>query len=239
MHGLIFAAGLGTRLRPLTNDRPKALIEVQGVPMLDRVAAALVEAGCDRLVVNVHHFATRVVDHLATRDYGVPVEVSREDDGPYETGGGLWHARALLRGADRILVHNVDVWTDLPLARVVAAHAATHPLATVAVADRETSRYLRFDDDGLLGRADRSRDWHADAREARGHVYERAFNGIHVVDAALLDEISERGRFSILDPYLRLVAEGASIQPYFMDDWQWFDIGSHARLDALREALGD
>lgn len=237
MYGLIFAAGLGTRLRPLTNDRPKALVEVAGVPMIDRVAKALTAAGCTKLVVNTHHFADRMRSHLAACTYGVPVEISEEQPAPLETGGGLWHAREFLRDAGTILVHNVDVWTDLPLERLVAAHRSTGALGTLAVADRDTSRKLRFDGEGLLGRLDRTRGEHNDVRPAVGDVYERAFNGVHVVEERLLDAITERGTFSILAPYLRLVAGGEAFAPFFMDDWHWSDIGSHARLEALVQHL--
>ena len=236
MHGLIFAAGLGTRLRPLTNDRPKALVEVAGVPMLDRVAQSLVAAGCTRLVVNVHHFADRMHEHLEARDYGVPVHVSEEQPQPLETGGGLWHARGLLQGAGLLLIHNVDVWTDLPLEELVAAHRRGRALCTLAVADRDTTRKLRFDDTGLLGLVD-SKGRRSDVRPSHGEVFERGFNGVHVVEERVLERIAERGRFSIFAPYMRLCSEGEVFAPFSMDAWRWSDIGSPARLAALQDDL--
>ncbi len=113
---MIFAAGLGTRLRPLTDETPKALVEVGGDPLLEHVATRLVEAGVERLVVNVHPFADRIRRFVRERaDFGVEVAISEEPERPLETGGGLRHARTLLRGEGPILLHNVDVLTDLPM----------------------------------------------------------------------------------------------------------------------------
>ena len=152
---MVFSAGLGTRLRPLTDRLPKALVPVDGVPMLERVAARMVAAGCRRLVVNVCPFADEVEAFVRERrGFGVETVVVREAPAPLETGGGLSHARESFRGDGPILLHNVDVLTDLDLGALVAAHRESAATATLAVQERRTARRLLFDDDGLFGRVD-------------------------------------------------------------------------------------
>lgn len=233
---MIFAAGLGTRLGDLGRSTPKALIEVGGETMLERTARRLVAAGADRIVVNVHHQADRIARFVAGRDLGAEVILSPEPERPLETGGGLWHARGLFRDGP-ILLHNVDVITDADLAALVAAHVASGALATLAVNARATSRYLRFDSDGLFGREDRRHGLAIEGRPSRGAVRTLAFAGIHVCAFELLARITERGVFPIMDVYLRLAGAGARIEPWLLEA-TWLEIGSAERLEAARAALG-
>lgn len=228
---MVFAAGLGTRLGSLTDERPKALVEVGGLPLLERVARRLVEAGVERIVVNVHPFAERIRRFVRERgDFGVEVAISEEPDGPLETGGGLRRARARFRGDGPLLLHNVDVLTDLSLPLLCDAHEASGALATLAVMERETSRYLLFDERGLLGRIDRTREVEVRVREAEGEIRALAFSGIHVVQPELPGRVTEEGAVSILVPYLRLAAQGARILPFRMDGCRWLDVGKPASL---------
>jgi NDP-sugar pyrophosphorylase family protein len=235
---MVFAAGLGARLRPLTDRVPKALVPVAGVPMLERVARRLVEAGATRLVVNVCPFADEIEAFVRSRrGFGVETVVSREAPAPLETGGGLLAAAPLLSRTAPFLLHNVDVVTDLPLRDLLAAHLRDRPLATLAVMERETSRRLLFDDLGLLGRVDDARGLRALAREPRGRVEELGFAGVHVADPELASLLVERGAFSILDPYLRLVASGRRIAPFRVDGHLWIDVGRPADLERANAAL--
>jgi NDP-sugar pyrophosphorylase family protein len=236
VHALILAAGLGTRLRPLTDHTPKALLPVGGVPMIERVARTLIAAGVDRLVINTSHLAEMIERYVRERDgFGIDVRFSREDPGPLETGGALLAARAHLRGSTPFLIHNADVLTDLPLPAMLAAHAAAgDPLAVLAVSGRESSRRLLFDDVGLLGRSDEAKGLDLRVREARGAVRALAFSGIHAVSPRMLDLIEERGAFSILEPYLRLAAAGETILPFVADGYRWIDIGRPEQLRAAR-----
>lgn len=234
---MIFAAGLGTRLGELGRDTPKALVEIAGVTMLERTARALVAAGAERIVVNVHHHAGRIERFIATHDLGAEILVSREPDRPLETGGGLLHARDLLRRDGPILLHNVDVITDADLRTLVDAHRRGGALATLAVNERETTRYLLFDDAGLLGRVDHRRGLRAESRPPRGEVRTLAFAGIHVCSPELIDRIHERGVFPIVDVYLRLAAEGQTIAPWRLAGGLWLEVGSAERLEAARAAL--
>lgn len=244
MEAMILAAGLGTRLRPLTDGIPKALVPVAGVPMLERVARRLVAAGARRLIVNVHHHADRIVRFLETRDgFGVDVRVSREEERPLETGGGLRRAGPLFAAEAPFFLHNVDVVTDLDLEAMYAGHAAAGEggrgplLATLAVQKRETSRPLLVDERGVFGLANRRTGWRREAREPAGEVRELGFCGIHVVSPEIHGRITEEGAFPIWDPYLRLVAEGWRILPHDIGGALWLEVGTPERLERARELL--
>jgi NDP-sugar pyrophosphorylase family protein len=164
----------------------------------------------------------------------VEVAFSEEPGEALETGGGVLHAAALFRGDAPFFLHNADILSDLPLRRMYEAHRAAAPLATLAVMERATSRHLLFDDLGLLGRTDERKGVAIRAREAVGEVRRLAFAGVHVVSPEFLDGITERGTFSILDPYLRRVGEGAVILPFRIDGCHWTDIGKPEQLEEAR-----
>lgn len=232
MDAFILSAGLGTRLRPLTDRLPKALVPVAGVPMLERVARRLIEAGADRLVVNAHYLAEQVDEFLRAHDgFGVPFHVSHEPgDAPLDTGGGLLHAARFLRGDSPFFMHNCDVHSDIPLGDMYAAHLRDEPLATLAAAERESRSPLLFDDAGLTGIAYRGGSRRL-VREPEGRVRELGFCGIHVVSPALIERITERGTFSIVDVYLRLARAGERIVPFRADAYHWIDIGTFEGLE--------
>jgi NDP-sugar pyrophosphorylase family protein len=229
---MVFAAGLGTRLRPWTDSKPKALVEVAGVPMLERVARRLVAAGCERIVVNAHGFQGVIEDFVRAREgFGVETVVVREEPAPLETGGGLRNAAHAFRGDGPILLHNVDVLSDLDLTALVAAHRARRAFATLAVAERPSARRLLFDDAGLLGRVDDRAGTREVVRDPRGRVAELGFTGVHVVDPAFPGSIEERGVFSIVVPYLRAAARGEAVLPHRVDGATWVDVGRPADLE--------
>jgi NDP-sugar pyrophosphorylase family protein len=235
---MILAAGRGTRLAPLTEDTPKPLIEIGGRTLLDRVARRLVDAGADRLIVNVHGHAERIAAHLEALDLGVEIAISREIEAPLETGGGVLHAAPLFRRAGPFLLHNSDIITEIDLSALLAAHSDSGALATLAVHERPTSRFLLFDADGLMGWENAATGRSAHARAVRGEVRRLAFAGVHAIDPRFLDLVEERGVFSIMDPYLRLAAAGERILPLDVTGVLWLEIGSPERLDAARRALG-
>lgn len=237
MDAMILAAGEGTRLRPLTSDTPKALVEVAGVPMLERVARRLVAAGADRLIVNVHYLADQVEAFLEEHDgFGAEVRISREPGRRLETGGGLLHAREHFREDGPFYLHNADVVSEVDLEAMLRLHRESDALATLGVRDRSGSRALLFDEDGLLGRRDRV-GRQIRARAPAGPVRALGFTGIHVISPGIFDLLEEEGRFSIVEPYLRLVGEGRRIVPFDLGDALWMDIGTLERLDEARRAL--
>lgn len=238
MDAMILAAGLGTRLRPITDRTPKALVEVAGVPMLERVATRLIDVGADRLIINVHHHADQIRDFVEAHDgFGVEVRISTEAEDRLETGGGLLHAREHFREDAPFFLHNVDVICDADLGAMYADHDPDERLATLAVSDRQSSRVLRFDDDGLQARVDRGHGGVDAARPPRGHGREWPFAGIHVVSASIFGLLTERGAFSIVEPYLRLAGEGHAIMPYDITGALWLEIGDPERLERARRIL--
>lgn len=233
---MLLAAGLGTRLRPLTDDIPKALVPVAGVPMLERIALRLIDAGADRLVINLHHLGERIREYVERREgWGVEVVYSEEPEQPLETGGGLLNAARLLRRDAPFFLHNTDVLSDLPLREMYAAHTRSGPDATIAVMQRETSRWLLFDECGLLGRVDSRKDLRLESRPPSGPVQELAFAGVHVISPSVLDRLSGSGPFSILDPYLEIAGAGGRILPFRVDRHRWIDIGRPQQLAQAEE----
>ena len=229
MKAMVFAAGLGTRLRPLTDDRPKALVTIAGRTLLEITLARLRAFGVREVIVNVHHFADQVVAYLAAnKNFGMRIEVSREEV-LLDTGGGLKKAAwfFLESGADEpFLIHNVDVLSTIDLARMAQFHAQQNALATLAVAERPTARPLLFDAQGqLLGRGA--------ANEAGDTSIETlAFGGIHAVSPRIFAKLQEEGAFSIIDAYIRLAAKGETILGFRADGAYWRDLGRPGDLNA-------
>jgi NDP-sugar pyrophosphorylase family protein len=235
MDAMIFAAGLGTRLRPLTDRKPKALVELGGTPILERVARRLIEAGADRLIINTHHFAERIEEFVQQRHgFGVEVHLSHEPDEPLDTAGGLSRAAALFRRDQPFLLHNCDVMSDIDLSALHAAHLAGDAMATLAVLPPSAERYLLFDDRGLCGFSPRGGGDDVVSRDPVGTQQRRDFAGIHVVSPSLLDTLPEPRPYSIILHYLELSRQGCRIAAYEQPGARWIDIGSHEKLEAAR-----
>jgi len=230
MKAMILAAGLGTRLRPLTDDRPKALVEVAGRTLLEITLRRLHEFGVREVIVNVHHFADMVVEYLKKNDdFGMRIEISREQV-LLDTGGGLkkaaWFFRQDSTDPDEpFVLHNVDVLSTIDLDRMVKFHRQHQALATLAVQERETSRYLLFDErNQLCGR----RAGHNGAPEIvrpSKKTQALAFSGVHVISPRLLAKMDEDGAFSIITSYLRLAGGGENILAFRVDEYYWRDLG--------------
>jgi len=235
---MVLAAGFGRRLGPLTDQIPKALVEVGGVSQLERTLRALESAGADHVVVNVHHHAGQIEAALAGREGPARIRISREESRPLETGGGLKHARESFHGDRPIVVHNVDVITAIDLPNLVRRHRDAGALATLAVQERAASRYLLFDEGGLLGRLDVRSGEREERRPQRGPLRRLAFSGVHVVEPRVFDLMEETGAFSIVDVYLRLAGEGERIAGCDVGDADWFEIGTPERLAAARARFG-
>lgn len=243
MQAMILAAGLGTRLRPLTHDRPKALVEViDGVPMLGHVARRLIEAGATRLIINVHHFSDQIRRYLEAEDhFGVEVFLSEEPEQPLETGGGLLAARSYFRPGEDFLMHNADIYSDIDLRALYDSHVASGALATLAVRRPHTPRYLLFDETGALSGYGNSATGyeHVLRKPAEGEALERVdFCGIQAISPRIFEQITETGVFSIMTSYMRLARAGEFIRPYRVDDDHWIDIGSHESLEEARRIFG-
>jgi NDP-sugar pyrophosphorylase family protein len=223
---MVLAAGLGTRLRPLTDDRPKALVTVAGRTLLEITLARLRGFGVREVVVNAHHFADQIVEFLAVHDFGMHIEVSREET-LLDTGGGLKKAAWFFvrdGGDEAFPVHNVDVISGIDLAAMVRFHQEEGALATLAVAERAASRQLLFDEAGqLCGR--RKGDAAPEKCRPADEGLALAFAGIHVISPRIFGLMQEEGAFSIIDAYLRLAGEGEKILAFRADGAYWRDLG--------------
>lgn len=238
MEAMILAAGRGTRLRPITQRTPKALVEVAGVALLERVARQLVSAGVTRLIVNAHHHADQIIRFVEEKEgFGAEVRVSLERERLLDTGGGLWAAASLFRADAPFFLHNVDVVTELDLSGMYRAHLAGDALATLAVQERHTSRPLLVDEEGVYGLANRKTGWRREARPFRGRTREVGFAGVHVLSPEIFSLLTERGRFPIWDPYFRLVGEGRRIACYDVAGALWLEVGDPTRLARARQIM--
>lgn len=240
MKAMIFAAGLGTRLKPLTDSIPKALLPLAGKTLLQWQIECLQEAGITDIVVNIHHFGQQIIDYLREHDgFGCRVRISDEREALLETGGGLLKAAELLGEDDPVLVCNVDILSNINIPQLMAAHKADD-LATVVVSDRQTQRYLLFDESGVL------RGWTniatGECRPASLTVHpltRLAFSGMQIVSPAFFGSLrhtqTQKGqKFSLIDAYLSVVERQAGIIRAFVpQDYRMMDVG---KIDQLDEA---
>jgi len=244
MKAMILAAGLGTRLRPLTDDRPKALVELGGRTLLEITLARLRSFGIGEVIVNVHHFADMVVDYLRAHQYfGMRIEISREDT-LLDTGGGLKKAAWFFledpgSRNEPFVLHNVDVLSNIDLGRMLKSHNEQTALATLAVQDRKTSRYLLFDSELKLCGRRASQDGETELVRPASRFEALAFSGIHLISPRLLTMLSEDGVFSIITSYLRLAAQTESICAFRADEYRWRDLGRPENIAQAEQDLGN
>jgi NDP-sugar pyrophosphorylase family protein len=238
MKAMILAAGVGSRLRPLTDTVPKALIEVGGVPMIEHVIRRLASAGVNEVVINLFHLGDRIVEFLVSKgNFGLRIAFSRESE-LLDTGGGLRNAAWFFDDGRPFFLHNVDVLSDIDLTAMRQFHTETRALATLAVQPRPSSRQLLFDASGrLVGRETaQGLEW---ARGPATPVERLGFTGIHVIDPAIFPRMSETGIFPITRTYLRLAGEGDRIVAFRASGMYWQDVGSLEKLERARRRVGE
>jgi NDP-sugar pyrophosphorylase family protein len=242
MKAMVLAAGLGTRLRPLTNDRPKALVTVGGRTMLEIVLARLRQFGVTEAIVNTHHYGEMIREYLKSNsNFGMRIEVSNEDE-LLDTGGGLKRAAWFFLesgGAAAhapFILHNVDVISTIDLARMVQFHIEQGALATLAVQDRETKRYLLFDEKNMLCGRRAGHDGEPELAHPSPATQAFAFCGVHVLSARIFAKITEESAFSIVNAYLNLAAQEEKIAAFRADAYRWRDLG---RPEAVAQAAQD
>ena len=240
MKALIFAAGIGSRLKPWTDRHPKALVEVGGSPMLGSVINKLIDAGINDIIINVHHFADQIRAYVSQSHFKANITFSDETDLLLETGGGLRKVVDRLNG-EPVLVHNADIFTDFSIQEMISAHKSARVDVTLLTADRKTSRYFVFDKNEML------RGWtNVSTGQLRpdGFVIEpdytlRAFNGVHIIEPSgyeLLNDFRPAGvPFSIVDFYIACCDRLAVRSFNLPDGSAWFDIGKPETLEKARE----
>ena len=240
MNAMIFAAGLGTRLRPLTNDRPKAMVEVAGKPLLQHQIEKLKQAGFDHIVINIHHFGQQIIDFLSQNDnFGLDIRISDERDLLLDTGGGIRKALSLFDNDDPILIHNVDIISDIDVKSLYESHKG---IATLAINQRKTSRYLIFNQKMQM------QGWTniqtGEVKPSSLLDYESngllrfAFSGIHIVDKKIAKYLNKREEdvFPIMDFYISLCQQ-EQINGIDMTGHKWVDCGNPEHLDYAKDII--
>ena len=236
---MIFAAGLGTRLKPLTDHMPKALVPVAGKPMLEHVILKLIASGFDEIVINVHHFAEQIIDFLKEKNnFGIKIWISDETEELLDTGGGIKKVSSLLN--EPFLVHNADILSNVDLKALYDFHIASENDATLLVSPRKTVRYLLFDQTNRLC------GWiNKDTLQTKpeGFIYQQdkqqeyAFGGIHIISPSLFKYMEGwAGKFSIMDFYLQ-TCQKARLGGYAKEDLQLIDIGKPDTLAPAEEFI--
>lgn len=228
---MIFAAGLGTRLYPLTADKPKALVEYHGEPLLEHVLRKIIATGIQYIVVNVHHFPDLIIQYLKEHPHDAEIRISDERDYLRDTGGGLKFAEPLLADSEHILLHNVDILSDLDLSQLIASHKNHEALATLAVRQRETSRHFLFDEEMRLCGWRNSKTGEEIISQQSTSYQELAFSGIHVVRRELLDLIPSAEKQSITPIYVDL-ARTNLLKGFLHNEGHWKDMGKFEDFDS-------
>ena len=240
---MIFAAGTGSRLKPYTDHIPKALIPIDGKPMLEHIILKLKAAGFTEIIINVHHLGEQIIVFLAGKDnFGITIHISDERDYLLDTGGGIKHAAQFLQGDEPFLVHNVDIISNVDLKALYQHHLDTNPLATLLVSKRDTSRYLLFNKENKLS------GWrNKETGEVKSYYpdfdpsihNEFAFNGIHVISPQIFEWMDEwTGKFSIINFYLAVCAK-TPIQAFEQADLRILDIGKPDALELAQDFIKD
>ena len=236
MKAMIFAAGVGSRLKEETTDKPKALVEIGGKPLLQIAIEKLKKEGIQEVVVNVHHFAEKIISFLKENDFGIPVHISDEKEKLLDTGGGLKKAAPFFNTTEPIIIYNVDILSSLNLKKLVEEHKESGALATLVVRKRNTKRYLKFDSDkNLVGWVNKKTGETKIARHEKfENAMEMAFSGIHIVQPEIFQKMPGEDRFSIIDLYLEL-AKSQVIKGYFDESDLWMDVGKPEELAIARK----
>jgi NDP-sugar pyrophosphorylase family protein len=231
MKAMVLAAGLGTRLRPLTNERPKALVQVADRTLLEITLRRLAGFGVRDVIVNVHHFADMIVEYLrANKNFGMRIEISRETE-LLDTGGGLKKAAWFFAGdSEPFILHNVDVISTIDCLEMLRFHTSNKALATLAVQDRQTSRYLIFDESLRLCGRRLVREQKLESVRPALQTQELAFAGIQVLSPRFLSMMTEESSFSIISSYLHLAGKGEAILGFRADAYYWRDLGKPESL---------
>ncbi len=233
---MIFAAGLGTRLKPLTNSMPKALVPVLGKPLLEHVIEKLKTAGFDEIIINVHHFADQIVDFVASKNnFNIRIEFSDERAKLLDTGGAVKKAAWFVNDNEPILIHNADILSDVDLVKLYNNHIENDAMATLVVNNRKTSRYLFFDkNDCLQGWINEREGKTISSSEFDPLKHEKlAFFGIHMLSSKALQEMNSfPDKFSIIDFYLS-ICDKECVRAYLANQNSMVDVG---KLESLEKA---
>jgi NDP-sugar pyrophosphorylase family protein len=235
---MIFAAGIGSRLKPITNTKPKALVEFNGRTLLEYAILKLKYYGVSDIIINVHHFSKQIIDYVNTHDFGVRITISDESDELLDTGGGLLKAKDFFKDADSFIVYNVDVISTINLLDFYKFHISNNALVSLAVCKRNTSRYLLFDTSKQLCAWENTQSHEMQIIHEREEYFQLAFSGIQIISTKIFDLISEEGAFPIMQLYLRL-AQQHKILAYNHSQDFWLDVGKFDKLQDVEKQIAN
>lgn len=234
MKAILLAAGLGTRLYPLTKSKPKALVEVQGKPLLQHQLEKLKRAGFTQVLINIHHFGDLILEFLdKNKNFELDIQISDEREQLLDTGGALRKARNFIAGKEDVLIHNVDVLSNIDISEMWKKHQNTKALASLAVRNRETSRYLLFNEQNQLRAWENIKSGEKKGDWTNPKLKQAAFSGIHIISPKCIDLFPNKAAFSIIDFYLEQ-SNRNNIIGFFHNSSSWLDVGKPETL-ALAE----
>ncbi|MFO8054351.1 MAG: nucleotidyltransferase family protein [Bacteroidales bacterium] len=238
LNAFIFAAGLGSRLKPFTGEKPKALVEVNNTTLLERAINKLSQAGIQDIVINIHHFGDQILDFLNKRPFqNVNIKISDEQDLLLDTGGGLKKAMELLNPQHPFIAYNVDIISNIDLTEMIQFHKARAPLATLAVRSRKSSRYLLFDNQNRLkGWQNSKTGKQILLQDNPKTLRKQAFSGIQIIQPEIFKRMPGKNVFSVIELYLEMARE-YDIIAYNHDHSAWFDVGTPEKLKQAESYL--
>lgn len=230
---MIFAAGLGTRLHPITTSIPKALVKVHGKTLLEHAIEKLVHSGIDEIIINVHHFPEQIIAFIKSKSFKIPILISDEREQLLNTGGGLKKA-ARFFGKEAFLVYNVDIISDIDLRKPINFHLKNKPLATLVVRERNTKRYLLFDTNNKLCGWENIETKEQIIVNKTQKLIPFAFSGIHIIEPNIFDLMPDKKCFSMIDLYLE-IAKNHTLLAFNDMESNWMDVGKIEQLEQLNK----
>lgn len=238
MKAMIFAAGKGTRLLPLTHNKPKALVKVNGIQILERLIIKLKQVGVSEIIINVHYFANQIIDFLKSKNnFDIHIEFSDETDELLDTGGGLKKASHFFNDGKPFILYNTDIISDIDLTQMLEIHNKENALSTIAVRDRKSSRYFLFNSKNeLCGWKNEKTNKQIICRSNNNNLIKLAFSGIHILNPEIFNLMNSTGAFSIVDTYLNIASKNRIIAYKHTNDY-WFDIGDVNKLEIAEQYL--
>lgn len=237
MKAMIFAAGKGTRLKPLTDNTPKALVKVNGTPMLEIIIKKLIKKGVNEIIINVHYLAYQIIDFLESKNnFGVRIEISHEKEELLDTGGGLKKAEWFFDNDKPFILHNVDIISDIDLFEMLRFHESNKSFVTLAVRKRESSRYFLFNEENELCGWENIKSSKRIISTQNNNLSQYAFSGIHIINPEIFKFLKKDGSFSIVPFYIEL-SKTNLIQAYNHNNDYWFDIGDKKKLEIAEKFL--
>jgi NDP-sugar pyrophosphorylase family protein len=240
MRAMILAAGLGTRLKPLTNSTPKALIKIKDFTLLELQIKKLVSEGFDQIIINVHHLGDVVKDYLKQNNFfNCSIEISDESEKLLDTGGGLKKASHFFRDGEPFLVYNVDILSNISLRKLINYHLASESIATLAIQNRDSSRKFLFDKNNILcGWMNQKSSENIITRDEQSELFPYSFSGIQVINPKIFKYFPDKDIFSLVELYLS-AARKANISGYIHNDDLWIDIGKLENQDRAEKIFED